>query len=146
MRVDVADDRISIAVVLSAPQEDAWRLLTETGHIRAWWGDHVSLDARPGGALREVWSNGRREVVTAGLVTRLEPPRLLAMSWADDDWPGETEVSFALEEKDGGTQLLLVHSGWGIHPPERRSGLMEAHAQGWGGHIERLARRAQGIR
>lgn len=144
MRVDTAGNRIEIAVILAAPREDAWQLLTEPRHIRAWWGGHVSLDPRPAGALREVWSDGARDVVTAGLVRRILPPRLLAMSWADDDWPGETEVSFALTEKDAATELVLVHSGWDIHPQEKRKGLIEAHAQGWAGHLQRLTRYAHG--
>lgn len=144
MQVDVAAESIRIAVGVGCPPEEIWPLLTESRHIRSWWGGHVSLDARHGGALREVWSDGAREVVTSGTVRRFDPPRLLVMSWADDDWPGETEVSFALEEGDGRTELVLVHSGWDIHPLETRRDLMEAHAQGWGGHLERLARYAHG--
>ncbi|MCT7376163.1 SRPBCC family protein [Chelativorans salis] len=130
MRVEVTGDRIEITLALAMPREETWRLLTEARHIRAWWGGHASLDARLGGPLREVWSNGNREVVTAGVVTRFDPQRTLAMSWADDDWPGETQVTFTVADRDGATEMTLVHSGWAIHPPERRSTLMEAHAQG----------------
>ena len=142
MRVDTDNDRIEISVAIAASQDRVWRLLTESDQIRIWWGSHVTLDARLGGALREVWSEGGREVVTSGTVTQFEPPRLLAMSWADHDWPGETEVSFNLDRTPAGTLLRLVHSGWNVHPAEKKSALVEAHAQGWIGHIERLARSA----
>lgn len=143
MRTAIAHDRIEISALIAAPQDRVWRLLTDMDHIRVWWGDHVKLDARPGGTLREIWSDGGREVVTAGIVKQFVPPRLLSMSWADHDWPGDTQVRFSLDPIPAGTQLLLIHSGWSVHPAERISALVEAHAQGWASHLERLARLAQ---
>lgn len=98
----------------------------------------MQLDARPGGDLVEPWSDGTRVVVTAGRVTRCEPPVALELTWADDGWPGDTRVAFRLRAAGTGTRLVLEHSGWGVHPAARRKGLVEAHAGGWSSHLKKL--------
>ena len=139
MIVDTGGDAIHIVVELSVPRMQAWTLLTEKQHIASWWGDHVDIQARPGGMLSEVWSHGERVVVTSGLVTRCDPPSVLEMTWADNGWAGETRVSFHLSEHGNGTRLEFDHSGWSVHPAGERKKLVEAHAAGWSRYLTRLA-------
>jgi uncharacterized protein YndB with AHSA1/START domain len=139
MRIETTDDVIRIEVDLVVPLRRAWALLTQEAHIARWWGDHVSLQARPGGTFRETWSDGVREVVTAGEVTRCEPPIALELTWADDDWPAATKVAIHLSENGDGTRVVLTHSGWGIHPPDKRQAMIEGHARGWSDHLAALA-------
>ena len=139
MNVETTDDVIRIEVDLPVPPERAWTLLTEEPHLARWWGDYVSLQARPGGTFRETWSDGVREVVTSGEVTRCDPPVALEMTWADEDWPGETEVVFHLSEDRSGTRLTLTHSGWRIHSADKRTELLAGHVRGWSEHLARLA-------
>jgi uncharacterized protein YndB with AHSA1/START domain len=146
MKVETTDDAIHIEVDLSAPPMRAWTALTEEQHIANWWGDHVDLRARPGGGLRETWSDGARRVITSGRVTRCEPPSALELTWADDDWPGETRVAFHLSEHGGGTRLVLDHSGWGVHPAGRRRDLIGAHSRGWSQSLARLAEYVTDVR
>lgn len=138
MKVETSNDVIRIEVGLPTSPEQTWNVLTRTQHIRRWWGEYVELDARPDGAFREVWSDGDREIVTAGEITRFESPVALELSWADDDWPGSTLVAFRLSERDEGTRLVLEHSGWDVHPETTRETLVDSHAAGWSNHLERL--------
>ena len=139
MKVEISGDGIRIEVDLSVPPAWAWALLTERQHVANWWGGHVELEARPGGRLVETWSDGGREVVTSGDVTRCDPPLALEMTWADHDWPGDTRVGFHLSEHGAGTRLVLDHAGWGVHPAGERQRLIEAHAGGWSQALARLA-------
>jgi uncharacterized protein YndB with AHSA1/START domain len=139
MQTETTANALCIRVDIPAPPERVWTLLTEPAHIAVWWGDHVELAARRGGALRETWSEGARRVVTAGTVTRCDPPRELAMTWADEGWPGATEVIFRLSGRDGSTRLVLEHGGWDVHSAPERQALIDAHAQGWSRHLSRLA-------
>jgi uncharacterized protein YndB with AHSA1/START domain len=139
MKVETTDGSIHIEVDLAVPPMRAWTVLTERQHIANWWGEHVNLQARPGGTLRETWTDGARRVVTAGLVTRCEPPSALELTWADDDWPGETRVAFHLAARGDRTRLVLDHAGWEMHPADRRSELIDAHASGWSRYLVRLA-------
>ena len=135
------DDRITLAVNLPVPPTRAWRALTETDQLQAWWGDHVRLDARPGGRFVERWADpGGSSITTSGTVGRAEPPRLLELSWADEGWGVTTQVRFELEERDDGCRLALDHWGWGGFPDGEREELMEDHAAGWTAHLEKLAR------
>jgi len=43
-------------------------------------------------------------------VTRLEPPHVLAFSWAGG--PINTQVTITLRERDGGTDFTLSHTGF----------------------------------
>ena len=140
MRVETSDDRLLIEIELAVPVGQVWAALTSPAAICAWWGDYVRMDPRVGGTLREEWADASgREVVTAGVVTRLDPPTLLEMTWADDDWPGETTVRFALATPDGGGTLLsLEHRGWHALPADRRRRLIDEHAAGWRHHVRSL--------
>ncbi len=138
MDVETTEDAIRIAVDLPVPPQRAWALLTEKLHITNWWGDHVDLHARPAGTFLERRSDGGRQVVTAGEVTRCDPPVALKMTWADDDWPGATRVAFCLSEHGAGTRLTLDHSGWRVHPAARRQTLIQDLAGGWCHHLTRL--------
>lgn len=139
MKANVNDDGIRIEVDISVTTDRAWVLLTEDEHRRKWWGDHVELEVRRGGAFRETWSDGTRQVVTSGEVTRMEPPTALEMTWADDDWSGQTRVMFRLSGHGRSTRLHLEHSGWSVHPEEERRQLIDVHAKGWRQHLTRLA-------
>ena len=124
--------------LLPGPPETVWRLLV---HPQAWWGEHVSLDARVGGQFRETWADDRgRITVTSGTVGRCEPPALLELSWRDDDWPASTTVRFTLVAQAAGTDLRLVHEGWDRLPAAGRTALLQAHEAGWNHHLDNLAR------
>ncbi len=141
MRVQTTDDRLLLEVELPVPVEQAWATLTSPAAISDWWGDHVRLAADVGGELREHWTDASgREVATTGVVTRCDPPTAWDMTWSDDDWPGESKVSFTLRERDRDQSVLcLEHRGWHALPAERRRSLIDEHAAGWRRHMQSLA-------
>ncbi len=138
------DDRDDVSTVvlrrrLPCTPETAWEALTGSDSISKWWGTYVSLDARPGGAFREVWRDGGRDVVTSGTVVGFAPPRRLELTWKDDDWTVETRVTISLAEEGGSTALELVHEGWDRFPAEEGASLGRAHAAGWDHHLDSLS-------
>lgn len=141
MKVETTDDRIVIRLELPATAGAVWEVLVDPRHIAGWWSDYVRLEARPGGQLVERWSDGSREVTTSGRVTHVDPPQLLELTWAEDDWPAETQVEFSLTEEGEArrTELVLVHSGWESLPGSRRGALIRNHAAGWSHHMKNLA-------
>ena len=139
MKVETADDRIVVRIKLPATAGTVWQALVDPSHIGGWWGDYVSFEARPGGRLVERWSNGTREVTTSGRVIHVEPVQSIELTWADDDWPAETQVAFNLSEEARQTELVLTHSGWDSLPTRERAALMRHHAAGWSHHLQNLA-------
>ncbi|MFN3280281.1 MAG: GNAT family N-acetyltransferase [Tabrizicola sp.] len=130
--------RVELEIAIAALPWQVWSCLTDAHAVRAWLGAHMTLDARPGGGFREVWRDGGREIVTAGRVIEIAPPRRLVLSWADADWPAETHVTLTLEPKDTGTQLRLVHAGWEALG-QGAEAIAAAHRAGWQQHLSALA-------
>ncbi len=139
MNIETTHDSIVIRLTLSAPAVTVWQALVDPGHLGGWWGDYVTLEAHPGGQLVERWSDGSREVTTSGRVIHVEPQQSLGLTWADDDWPGETQVEFSLSEEASRTELVLTHSGWDSLPTSGRAALIRNHATGWSHHLKNLA-------
>jgi uncharacterized protein YndB with AHSA1/START domain len=133
---------VTLALTLPRPVGQVWAALTGPGHVAAWWGRHVSLEAVPGGRLVERWRDGEtgREVVTAGSVARHGPPRLIEVTWADEGWPAETRVVVRLEPAEGGAamRLALEHAGWDLFPGGEGPALRDRHAAGWAAHLRSL--------
>ena len=123
--------------VLPGPIERVWAYITESDK-RAKWLAAGEFDLRIGGQVRLEFDNsrlsseknppGRGPHVSRGVITRLEPPRLLAHTWT---WKGENddmEVTYELTPRGKDVVLVIVHSrvpgkevqanvmgGWDVH-------------------------------
>jgi uncharacterized protein YndB with AHSA1/START domain len=142
MDVENGPDRLRLTLTLPANPDRVWEALTSAEHIRIWWGDHVTLDAREGGPLREEWDDGDGiPMLTEGEVLTCQPPCHLVMTWKDAGWPLATRVSITLEEPaPGRTRLRLDHTGWsslGLSE-EARDTLLANHSAGWSIHLRDL--------
>jgi uncharacterized protein YndB with AHSA1/START domain len=111
----VIPDRISREIVIEAPPERVWAILTEPVHLAQWFSDEVKIDARPGGRVLFAW-HGRG--VLAGRVEAVEPPHRFAFRWAPGGEGELRENSSTLveltltPESDGHTRLRVEESGF----------------------------------
>jgi uncharacterized protein YndB with AHSA1/START domain len=131
----VVPDSISRDVLIDAPPERVWAIVTEPRHVARWFSDEAEIDLRPGGAMLLTW---HRIGVYRGRVEAVEPPRRFAFRWLrrEDNEPGEgtsTFVEFLLEPEDDGTRLRVVESGfreldWPEEEKERYAG---ENGEGW---------------
>ena len=107
------------SVVLPAPVEAVWAALTEQGHLSAWLGGEVELEAVPGGQIvvREDGRIRRGVVVDLEALRHLEirwlpPARRVGFIWGSDDEPagsgGEVEFFVDALPEFGGTVLTVV--------------------------------------
>ncbi len=96
-------DRIELERRVEASQERVWHCWAEPTLVARWWGDHVNLDLRVGGAFTESWrdSDGRA-VRISGAVILCQAPRSFALTWTDDDSPTVTEVMVRLRREGAG--------------------------------------------
>jgi uncharacterized protein YndB with AHSA1/START domain len=123
---------VSESVLVPAPPQRVWWWITDAEGRAAWW-PYLDLDARPGGRMEERWN----DVVTAGEVVEVDPPRLLRLTWKDGGWPAATEVELRLEPEQGATRVSVRHSGWAALPDA--GSLVAAHRAGWKLHLDDLA-------
>ncbi|WP_028926497.1 SRPBCC family protein [Pseudonocardia acaciae] len=87
---------------LAHPVEKVWRALTEPSHLNRWFPFDVEADLKVGGTVRFVEKEGGSTL--GGVITDLEPPRLIAYSWETD------HLRWELRPEDGGCVLVLVHT------------------------------------
>jgi uncharacterized protein YndB with AHSA1/START domain len=142
-------DRIERELLISAPVERVWAVLTEPQHVGVWFGqgEPVAVDLRPGGIM--MIDHGEHGSFPT-LIEKVDPPNYFAYRWASA-YPGEpateqnsTLVEFTLIPEDGQTRLKLTESGFAtavMPATQDRSDLFESHSTGWTGVLEAFTRR-----
>lgn len=128
-------DRISREIVIDAPPELVWAIVTEPRHVSRWFSDEAEIDLRPGGAMLLTWHG---HGTYPGRVEVADPPHTFAFRWVrrEDDEPGEgtsTLVEITLAAEGAGTRLSVVESGFhGLAwPDEDKARYADENNQGW---------------
>jgi uncharacterized protein YndB with AHSA1/START domain len=108
-------DSIEREIMIDAPIDRVWSVVTESDHVGKWFGDSgAEIDLRPGGAFRCTW--GKHGTVH-GIVERVDAPKFFSYRWArpvgTDVKPGNsTLVEFTLTPDGKQTRLRVVESGF----------------------------------
>ena len=135
--------RIERAILIDAPVEVVWSVVTEPEHISRWFSDSIELELRPGGAARLHWE---RYGTVDGRVERVEPPHFFSFRWAVQ--PGgelgedtSTLVEFSLSAEGDATRLTVAESGFRdlAGPDADKQERYDDHADGWGRELGELA-------
>jgi uncharacterized protein YndB with AHSA1/START domain len=139
--VRVVPDAIEREVVIDAPPNVVWAIVTEARHLAGWFGDEAEIDLRPGGRMLLTWhGHGTYE----GRVEAVDQPRLFAFRWQTRQGAfsetNSTLVTITLEPAETGTRLRVVESGftrlpW---PDEQRARYAEDNAKGWLSELDEL--------
>ena len=130
---------VKLERLLPGPVERVWAYITESDK-RAQWLAAGDFDLRVGGKITLKFDNARLpndpdmssedaargKGSFQGIVTRLEPMRLLAHTWPWDS--GDTEVSYELTPRGKDVLLVIIHrrlqgralqtgvmGGWDVH-------------------------------
>ena len=143
-------DAVVRAVEVPVPPGHAFDLFT--AGIADWWpllthsvygarSASVRVEPGVGGRILERGADG--ETCEWGTVRVWDPGAEVAFSWHPGTAPDEaTDVSVRFEPVDGGTHVLLVHTGWDARPdagPAR-----DAYRSGWLPVLDRFTAAAQG--
>ena len=131
-------DQIEREIVIDAPVERVWALITEAEHLGRWFGDAgAEIDLRPGGAIVLRWAE---HGTSRGRVVAVEPQSRFSYRWAAlfarDEEPVEgnsTLVEFTLAPEGAGTRLRVVESGFAslATSDEERAKNVEGNTRGW---------------
>jgi uncharacterized protein YndB with AHSA1/START domain len=135
--------RIEREVLIDAPVEVVWAVVTEPEHISRWFSDSVELDLRPGGEAVFQWKG---EGSVPGRVERVEPPLFFSFRWVVEPAPGLAEgnstlVEFSLTAEGGSTRLRVVESGFRdlAGPDDEKQRHFDGHRRGWELELGELA-------
>src|SRR5689334_18278962 len=125
-------DRIERSLELAHAPAVVWAALTTSEGLSAWFGEHATIDLRPGGAAQMRFASG---VTVHMRIERIEEPYVLGFTWRlpdlPEDDPRRTYVEFTLEAVGAGTRLRLVETGFAQLPDASRRRTYESHAEGW---------------
>jgi uncharacterized protein YndB with AHSA1/START domain len=120
----VVPQRIERDILIDAPVEIVWAVITEPEHISAWFSDSAEVELRPGGK-----------------VERVEPPHFFSFRWVVPRDPGadltddnSTLVEFSLRTEGDSTRLTVVESGFRdlAVPEDEKLRHVDSHRRGWG--------------
>src|SRR5215213_6387976 len=139
-------DRIERDVLIAAPVERVWELITSAEHVGRWFGDAgAEIDLRPGGALSLSW---REHGTFYGRVEAVEPPHRFAYRWlsaigsrAEPTAGNSTLTEFTLAAEGDGTRVAVVESGFDAldGDPAERTAALASHTRGWAAELAELA-------
>jgi uncharacterized protein YndB with AHSA1/START domain len=146
-------DQIERDIVIDAPVERVWTLITEAEHLGRLFGDAgAEIDLRPGGAMVLRWSDFE---TSHGRVVAVEPHRRFSYRWAPFKDPGGDEpvegnstlVEFTLQPEGDGTRLRVVESGFAALAvsEEQRAENHASNTGGWLSELDELREYAQGM-
>jgi uncharacterized protein YndB with AHSA1/START domain len=145
----VIADRIEQEILIAAPPEVVWELVTDPEHVGAWFGDAAEIDLRPGGDAALTWEGHGTFLAR---LERVEPPRFFSFRWArpKDTPPAEgnsTLVEFSLSAEGDGTRLRVVESGFAALavPEDEKAQRFADNTEGWNielGHLRDYAAQA----
>jgi len=147
----VAADRIEREIMIQAPAEVVWGVITEPGQISRWFSDEAEVRAHAGADGTLTWKPGGRggdreaDMTVAIRVVESEPYRRFSFRWNHPEGTSPDEgnsalVEFSLTEEARGTRLRVAESGIAAvtHGKDSMAVYRESHEHGWGKHLGEL--------
>ena len=134
------NDRIEKRIELKAPVSRVWRALTDYREFGEWFRVKIDGPFKPGEVSRgQVTYPGYEHLKWEAIVQKMEPERLFSFTWhpagidPKKDYSKETPtlVEFKLEKTANGTLLVVVESGFGKIPADRRLEAFRMNEGGW---------------
>ena len=106
-----------IEQVYEAAIEKVWHALTDTDAMKAWYFPQLQKFEPVVGFVFEFATDGS-PYGKEWVVTDVTDGRKLAHTWAYRNYPGSSEVTFALAEQGAKTTLTLTHTGLESFPAD----------------------------
>jgi uncharacterized protein YndB with AHSA1/START domain len=146
----VVEDRIEREVVIAAPPERVWEIITQAEHVGTWFGDSAEIDLRPGGTMVLRWEKHGTQYAT---IEKIEPPRYFSYRWnptvtgEKPDKDNSTLVEFMLTPHEGQTRVRVVETGFSrLQVTEhKRAEQFENNSEGWATQLRDLHAYVEGL-
>jgi uncharacterized protein YndB with AHSA1/START domain len=140
---DVVPERIEREVLIEAPINVVWAVLTEPEHVAGWFSDSAKIDLRPGGEATFDWPEHGGPA--RAWIERVEPPRLFAFRWVrsvgeEQRRDNSTLVEFTLAAEGDQTRLRVVETGFRelTWSEDKKASYAEENTQGWPLELDEL--------
>lgn len=134
--------QIEKEILIKAPIDIVWRVVTEPEQIKQWFCSDAELDGRNGGAGRMAFDHGHTYFLE---IVAFEPPSRFAYRWLREGVvrakpENSTLVEFMLQGEAGNTRLRVVESGFDRvdWTDEAKANYFEENSSGWQSYLGRL--------
>ncbi len=135
--------RLEIKRFINAPRNRVYAAWTDVEQLKQWFGPEkvrtrdIIADARVGGKYQwDLVDPEGEEMTVFGEYRELVPGRKIVFTWKfedDEDWKNHTSVvTVELSDRDGGTELRLIHEQ--LPSEQSRNG----HNDGWNSALDKL--------
>ena len=128
-------DRIERELLIDAPVDVVWAIVTQPEHVGSWFSDSAEIDLRPGGDAILTWDEFG---TVRARIEKVEPPHTFSFRWArgtDIELVEGTStlVEFNLSPEGDGTRLRVVESGFAQldRTPEEQAKYAAENTHGW---------------
>lgn len=143
-------NHIEKEVLIEAPIDVVWQVLTEPDQITRWFSQEARLDRRSGGAGHLSFPSGQEYFLH---VETFDPPHRFAYRWLHEDAAhfrsdNSMLVEFTLRAENGHTRLRIVESGFDQvdWSDEAKTKYFDDHSRGWAMFAERIRAYAPGAK
>jgi uncharacterized protein YndB with AHSA1/START domain len=145
-------DRIEKRVTLHAPRSRVWRAIADAREFSSWFGVTIETPFTPGTEVSgRIDAKGYEGMSMQIWIERVEPESFFSYRWhpyaidPKKDYSGEptTLVEFSLVEVPGGTEVIIVESGFDRIPAERRAEALRSNEGGWATQAENIKRHVE---
>ena len=147
-------DRIEKQIQLRAPRARVWRAIVDKTEFGAWFGVNFPAGTfAPGEKVSgPITYPGYEHLIMDIWVVEVTPERTLSYRWHPYDVDPKVDLSaepttlvtFTLEEKDGGTLLTIVESGFDQIAAHRRDEAFRMNDSGWAEQTVNIQRHVGG--
>jgi uncharacterized protein YndB with AHSA1/START domain len=124
-----------------SPPLQVWEALTNPQEISAWLMPTTDFRAEKGQRfMMQAKPMGKWDGKIYGEILDVDPPHKLSYTWKGDQMKSNTVLTWTLVPRDGGTLLILEHTGFkGL----RDYVLGIFHSMGWKKFLQQLQKRVQ---
>lgn len=131
---DVIPTEIEREILIDAPLDVVWRIITDPAQIVQWFSEEAELDLRPDGEGRLGFKSGKSKSIH---IEKVNPPHAFAFRWeyANGSRPTPTNstlVEFTLRSHADKTLLRVVETGFDLVDwKDGKNTVVDDHTAGW---------------
>lgn len=103
---------IIVEQIINAPVKRVWKALTDNDILKKWHFDIPGFRALPGFSFQFYEEGENRQYLHVCRILNAVENKQLSYSWRFNGYPGNSVVTFDLEEmQNGKTKVILTHEG-----------------------------------
>jgi uncharacterized protein YndB with AHSA1/START domain len=140
-------DRIEKEVMVEAPVDAVWDVITRPDQISQWWADSADIDVRPGGEGTLVWDGRATNQATTVRISveSVERPRTFSFRWLHPEGAMAAEgnsvlIEFTLTPEGAATRVRVAEKGVALMgwPEAETARYLDQQSSGWDIHLAHL--------